>query len=256
MIELVENSKELEALFKNTTDTVIISCLQGVMGRLYASQDRTSAMAFLGDFAFPVGRPDLELISYIFNSLDKKFCIIVPENDEWLKALVASDLKGQVKSRYGLIKDYNKPDVFDTAKLTEMAKMPLPEGYSVKLIDNDLYEDIKSQEWCRDFVNNFYDFDHFNMYGFGVVLLKGDEVIAGASSYSAFKEGIEIEIVTKEEYRRLGYARIMAATLILKCLERGLYPSWDAANIMSLELAKSLGYTPSGEYKVYEVNRC
>ena len=65
--------------------------------------------------------------------------------------------------------------------------------------------------------------------------------------------GIEIEVDTKKEFRRIGLAKACAARLILECLSRGLYPSWDAQNKISLHLAKSLGYTPSYEYDAYEL---
>ncbi|MDD7004979.1 MAG: GNAT family N-acetyltransferase, partial [Clostridiales bacterium] len=40
---------------------------------------------------------------------------------------------------------------------------------------------------------------------------------------------------------------------ILECLDRGLYPSWDAQNLGSLSLAKKLGYEFSHEYPAYEI---
>ena len=43
------------------------------------------------------------------------------------------------------------------------------------------------------------------------------------------------------------------AALILQCLEEGLYPSWDAQNMISVHLAEKLGYELDYEYMVYEV---
>ena len=40
---------------------------------------------------------------------------------------------------------------------------------------------------------------------------------------------------------------------ILLCLEEGLYPSWDAQNMLSVHLAEKLGYEFDHEYTVYEV---
>ncbi len=71
--------------------------------------------------------------------------------------------------------------------------------------------------------------------------MKNGELVAGASSYAFYKGGIEVEIDTKEEERRKGLALVCAAKLILECLERGLYPSWDAHNKESLALAEKLG---------------
>ena len=78
--------------------------------------------------------------------------------------------------------------------------------------------------------------------------LAGD---AGASSYTWYPGGIEIEIVTRQDVQRCGLGSACASQLILNCLDRGLYPSWDAANKTSLHLAESLGYAFSHEYAAY-----
>lgn len=50
-----------------------------------------------------------------------------------------------------------------------------------------------------------------------------------------------------------GLAAACASALILECLNRGLYPSWDAANRESLALAEKLGYRFDREYPAYDV---
>ena len=87
------------------------------------------------------------------------------------------------------------------------------------------------------------------VYGAGV-----NDIGAGASSYTRYKEGIEIEVDTVEQERRKGLATIVSASLILRCLDEGLYPSWDAQNIHSVHLAEKLGYEFDHEYTAYEVS--
>ena len=53
--------------------------------------------------------------------------------------------------------------------------------------------------------------------------------------------------------RRKHLATIACSALILKCLEEGLYPSWDTQNIHSVHLAKKLGYEFDHAYTAYEV---
>ncbi len=89
--------------------------------------------------------------------------------------------------------------------------------------------------------------------GRGFAVLKGGEPVAMASSYTVYREGIEIEIDTLEGERRKGLATALAAALILSCLQDGLYPSWDAANMDSVRLAEKLGYAFSHEYCCYAV---
>ena len=78
-------------------------------------------------------------------------------------------------------------------------------------------------------------------------------IVAGASSYTRYVEGIEIEVDTVPEERRKHLATIVCSALILKCLEEGLYPSWDAQNMNSVRLAESLGYEYDHDYIAYEV---
>lgn len=77
--------------------------------------------------------------------------------------------------------------------------------------------------------------------------------MSGASSYSRYQEGIEIEIDTREDYRRKGFASVCGAKLILECLKRNLYPSWDAQNKASVSLAEKLGYHYSHIYTAIEI---
>ena len=42
--------------------------------------------------------------------------------------------------------------------------------------------------------------------------------------------------------------------MILECLSRGLYPSWDAQNLQSVALAEKLGYHYSHTYSAIEIH--
>lgn len=90
--------------------------------------------------------------------------------------------------------------------------------------------------------------------GIGVCCFKQDEIVGICSSNIIYKDGIEINIRVKEGYIHKGIGTAMASKLILLCLEKGLYPSWDAANLDSLGLAKKLGYNYDSEYTVYKIN--
>lgn len=86
----------------------------------------------------------------------------------------------------------------------------------------------------------------------GYVILQDNQIVAGASSYSSYEGGIEVEVDTRADYRQQGLATICAARLILACLDKGLYPSWDAHTVMSLHLAEKLGYQLDRPYQAYE----
>ena len=85
-------------------------------------------------------------------------------------------------------------------------------------------------------------------------LLKNGKIVSGASSYTRYREGIEIEVDTAAPERRNHLATVACAALILRCLEEGLYPSWDAHNMDSVRLAEKLGYKFSHAYTAYEVD--
>lgn len=104
-----------------------------------------------------------------------------------------------------------------------------------------------------DFVSAFESKEKYLQLGRGMVILKDGRVVADASSYTRYREGIEIEVDTIEAERRKHLATTVCSALILNCLEEGLYPSWDAQNINSVHLAEKLGYELSHEYTAYEV---
>lgn len=85
-----------------------------------------------------------------------------------------------------------------------------------------------------------------------MVIVRDGVIVSGASSYTRYREGIEIEVDTLEEERRKHLALIVCSALILRCLKEGLYPSWDAQNMGSVHLAEKLGYVFDHEYVAYE----
>lgn len=234
-------------LFSGWEETMITSCLQGEMGKIYTDGD--SAAAFLGDIAFYAGKPSQALVRF-HPEQNRHFLIMVPGDDAWEREIESCYPDCKKVSRYAFRKD----TAFDRKKLEALTKQ-LPEGYSRKLIDEEIFQWSRQQDWCRDWVSQFESYDDYAKRGLGVVILKDGLPVSGASSYSVYREGIEIEIQTLPAHRRKGLATCAAASLILECLNRGLYPSWDAANLWSVGLAKKLGYAFSHEYTAYHVQR-
>lgn len=294
--ELKETEKAV-SLFAGWQESMIWSCLQGVMGKIYVDspEDVSSAMAVLGDFCFLAGKPDREFVSawdkadncqqgrddavrsaadgQVLGGLSGEnleqsgepeknsesgerekgkvtFIIMVPGDQAWAE-LIEETLGKKAKRtvRYAIKKE---PDVFDREKLQRIVD-GLPAGYELKLIDEALFERCRKIDWCRAWVEQYADYDTYQKYGLGVVLLKDGEPVSGASSYTGYIGGIEVQIDTREDHRRKGLALICGAKLILECLDRGLYPSWDAQNKWSVALAEKLGYHFDQEYTAYDV---
>lgn len=121
------------------------------------------------------------------------------------------------------------------------------------MIDERLYHLCKTEAWSSDLVSQFSDYKQYRQLGIGAVICKDNLIISGASSYSRYQDGIEIEIDTRKEYRRKGLAYICASRLILECLKYNLYPSWDAHNPASISLAQKLGYHYDHTYTAVEI---
>ncbi len=244
--ELTDTSK-VSALFEGWYETLIWSCLQKVMGKIYVTdlEKPQSALAYVGCFAFYAGVPDKELVMAKPNG----FVIMTPQNETWAECIEDCFPDAKKVSRYAIKKD-TKFDKDLLHKLTDR----LPEGYELKDIDEKIYDMCLSDPVTRDFVSSFESKEKFLDIGRGVVVIRSGSIVAGASSYTRYIEGIEIEVDTLEEERRKGLATAASAALILRCLDEGLYPSWDAQNMNSVHLAEKLGYEFDHEYTAYEVS--
>lgn len=244
---LKENIKEI---FENWNETLIWSCLQGIMGEIYVNSTEDAAMAILGDFAFYAGTPNEELLRFKPESCEQDFMIMVPQNEVWAELIEKCyGDKAKKVTRYAFKKEKG---IFDVSKL-EWAILKLPSGYELKMLEELEYDLCQSNTWANDLISQFKDYDTYKKLGLGVVVLKEGELAAGASSYSRYNGGIEIEIDTREDHRRKGLAYACGAKLILECMKNGLYPSWDAQNKWSAALAEKLGYHFSHEYIAYEI---
>lgn len=247
MVVELEDTSKVKDLFADWQETLIYSCLQKVMGRIYVTDpnEPVSAFAFVGCFGFVAGEPNRELLE----NKPEGFAIIVPQNEAWASLIEETYLSARKVTRYAVKKNTK----FDTALLQKNVDL-LPGGYEIKEIDLDLYDKCLEDPLTRDFVSSFADKEQYLELGRGIVILKDGKIVSGASSYTRYNEGIEIEVDTAEAERRKHLATIACSALIFKCLKENLYPSWDAQNMNSVRLAESLGYEFDHEYVAYEVD--
>lgn len=235
-------------LFGSWEETPIDSCLNGIMGKLLAAEDGESVLAEVGCFRLLAGTPNAELVYY---PLPGSFAILVPQNEDWARLIERCYPRNARRvKRYAIRKD----TVFDRLYLEKLAA-GAPEEYTFSFIDEKLYSECLENSWSEDFVSSYGSKEMFLKKGLGVVALRDGIPVAGASSYSTFSGGIEIEVDTRQDHRRRGLATACAARLILACLEKDLYPSWDAQNIWSVGLAEKLGYRFSHAYTAFEVTK-
>jgi RimJ/RimL family protein N-acetyltransferase len=247
-----EEMDQIAPIFDGWDETLLWSCLQGYMGNAWTDdlQNPQSAQIITGDFCFFAGIPNIELVKNIPQSFPASCILMTSKNDEW-RNLIEKEYKTDCERfmRYAIKKE---PDIFNTDKLHSYLEM-LPSEYSIQRIDEKRYDQVMAEEWSKDLCSQFPTYKDFEKFGLGFVVLREDEIVCGASSYTVYEQGIEIEIDTKKDYRRKGLALVCASKLILECLNRGLYPSWDAANKASVALAEKLGYHFEKEYAAYAI---
>lgn len=223
---------------------MIWSCLQGHMGTAVPDREQrpTAARIEIGDFCFFAGVPNCILVQTC------KAPILVPHTEEWerlIEAVWGDAVKKEL--RYASKKE---PHVFDARRLAAFASS-LDPAYGLRPMDQFLYTQALAESWSRDLCSQFNDYDDYRRRGLGVAVLHRGRLVAGASSYTVYTGGIEIEIDTRPECRQKGLATACGAKLMLHCLQRGLYPSWDAHDLRSVSLAQKLGYHLDRPYTVY-----
>ena len=247
MIYELKDTAKAEPLFEGWEETLIWSCLQQVMGKVFVTdpENPRSALAFVGCFCFYAGEPDRELVE----NKPEGFVIMVPQDERWAALIEQCFPSAKRVTRYAIRKDTR----FDPEALRR-ERDRLPEGYELRPIDAELYDLCLQDPVTRDFVSPFGSKERFLELGRGMVIVKDGRIVSGASSYTRYREGIEIEVDTAEEERRKHLATAACAALILRCLEEGLYPSWDAQNMNSVRLAERFGYEFDHAYAAYEVN--
>lgn len=238
--------QRIAPLFDHWEETMIWSCLQGIMGRALWNADCTAAAIISGDFGFLAGEPDEELLARVPGPL------LVPGSGKW-SALIERFHGGRAlrETRYAILKE---PDIFDCEKLSRFAAS-IPSGYEIRRIEEEMVPLLLAEDWSKDFCSAFDSPADCCRRGLGYVALWDGVPVAGAGSYCVYKGGIEIEIDTRADHRRRGLATACGSRLILACLERGLYPSWDAHDLRSVALAEKLGYHRGEPYTVYWLNR-
>lgn len=76
---------KIETIFANWEETLIWSCLQNVMGKVFVTnkENPKSACAYVGCFMFFAGEPDKELVLNTGNG----FNIMVPQNELWARLI-------------------------------------------------------------------------------------------------------------------------------------------------------------------------
>ncbi|PFM63467.1 GNAT family N-acetyltransferase [Bacillus cereus] len=248
----IHTRKKLVSMFEDFNNVVLLSYLQGHMGTAWVNdlENPTVAQITVGIFTFYGGDPTAVETEELLRNIPERILVIV-NSDEWKKRLEAFHEKKIDKIlRY---KFKRNPELLNRTKLKSFITV-LPNGYELRKIDKYIANNPTLHKVSEDFTSQFSSIDDYVNRGVGYSILYNGEVVCGASSYSIYDDGIEIEVATDPNHRRKGLATVVSAALILDCLENGKYPNWDAANNTSAKLAEKLGYVFDKAYDTYFVN--
>lgn len=245
--------KLLAPLFKGIEDSMVIACLQGYMGNAYIAVPENPAAGLIvsGEYCFFGGDPDSadaeRLIKDLFTVIPGENTVAIFSDDkpDWERKLLSYPENNPVSvPRYGIAqRDYE----FDENVLQKYINA-VPEGFILAPFDNDIYEQAMRYDWSREFCETFHSADDYLKRGFGFAFLDNGALVSGASTMTVYDGGVEIQVATHEKYRRRGLAMPCAASLVKECARRKIRPHWDAANLVSKNMALSLGFEYRGEY--------
>jgi len=248
----IHTRRKLVSMFEDFNNVILLSYLQGHMGRAWVNdlENPTVAQVTVGIFTFYTGDPNVKETEELLRNIPEKMLVIV-NSEEWKKRLETFyERKIDKFLRY---KFKRNSEFFNRSKLQSFISK-LPKGYELRRIDEHIANNSTLHKLSEDFTSQFQSVEDYLNRGIGYSILYNGEVICGASSYSIYDKGIEIEVATDLNHRRKGLATVVSAALILDCLEKGKYPNWDAANTTSAKLAEKLGYVFDKAYDTYFVD--
>ena len=201
------NFDKIKPLFNDIRFYMGNSVLDGVMGKAYVDNTINPQIAFLAVRSY----------CFISRNLSKeKLKDIIDENFRNYILIPSDNLKSEIENIYedSIIKrqrfSVKKEVKFNETKLKDMLNK-IPDKFEMIKINKNLSDRIKKE----DFINIT---DDYEKNGIGYCCMYNNEIIGVASSNIFYKDGIEVNIGVKENYRRRGIATAMAANLILECL--------------------------------------
>lgn len=247
---------ELAPLFEGIGDSMVIAYLQGYMGDCYVNKlpEPDYGIIVSGEYSFYGGNADMAepLLANLFDYIPGEKSTAIYSDLAWRDNHLKYPQNTPVEvMRYGIVqKDYD----FDEAKLEKMAAA-IPAEYKVQMFDKDIYNQCMQAEWSVEFVEGFESAADFLKRGFGIAVVRGGEIVAGAATQTVYDGGAETQLATREDQRGKGLAKAAAAAFVLEGQKRSMRICWDAANLTSLHIAQTIGFERAADYSTIHVSR-
>ncbi len=255
MIYRITDNKLIEHITSDWDNNFVEIGLEGRIGEIYANSDvaPTAVMFRTNEIILFGGEPDRELVSFVPPTYKTHFALMSAKNDDEAWYGLIEEVYGDKATR--ITRYATAVDSFDDFNMEELHKAAatLPDGYETVPMDEKLYYICKNDPDFSDFVAQYPTWEDYRDHGMGFICLYHGEPASGISSFADYEGTIELELATKPAHRRRGLAAAVSARIVLECISRGLYPSWDAANVASLNLSYKFGYRLDHEYTAYEI---
>jgi len=246
-----EKLNNIAPLFNGWEDVAILSCLQGHLGQVWADDEDAPTVAKIVcmDFCYVAGDAGSPQAGELLRGIPIGSELQV-NSDAWHQAVK----EAIPNTTYPLTRFKFKKDaaLFDKEKLQSYIQA-LPEGYVIAPIDEAMFRRFPTEVFdyhCTQFAS----YADFQKYGAGFVVLYEGEPVCVASSCTYSDNAIDIQIDTEAAHQRKGLATACAACLILACLDKGIFPCWDADCDESRYLAEKLGYQLERACLSYEID--
>ncbi len=223
-----------------------VPCLHGIiqaglhgMGRVWLSDEREPRAGVMtcGDVLICAGEAeerDIELLRGAVCSDRREWVAWCP--GQW-RALLSGIRNFRVETRYAF-----DPGILPDPRAVRALLDGMPGDLCAVPLEGAWISWCRQHAWSRDFVSCYASADEFTAISAGVLLLRDDEPVSGASGYVSYPGGIEVQVQTRDDQQGKGYATLASAALLLRCHEKGIRATWDAANAASAAIAAKLGY--------------
>ena len=131
----------------------------------------------------------------------------------------------------------------------------LPDGIEVRKVDAELLgSNVGNLEFVKSIIVEWWDTieDYLN-YGIGFCTIYENNIVSSCVSSFVTNNSMESHIVTLDEYRKRGFAKIAVEEFLKYCMKNTYEPYWDCMerNSGSRAIAESLGYYKDYEYNLY-----
>jgi hypothetical protein len=211
-------------------------------GNIFTDNPETPTWAVLQEAAFSsiylTGVIQLAVLHQLVASLRQVGDVLVgllPEDPRWSLLPPAPDYSGHT--------------VEFTDRIPDQPLEAIPAGFKLVRLNHSLSKQITSRNML---IHMYGSIQQALEWGYGLCLLRDDELLCEAFAGPAANGVIEIGVETQPHYMRKGYAILTCSHLILQMEQNGFSTYWNCSdqNLASKALAFRLGYQTQRKYRL------